>query len=181
MNDRFAGPVRRELWENRSAAPAPTTVAIEFFFGCVISPGGMPQRRRAVLLLDPIKQRHDIGMPYDIAAMFLLFTAFLVAIFYCLDALYGERRDRTILFWKSVPVSDRTPVLSKAAIPLVVLPSITFIVIVTTQFVMLLWSSLVLMPSGLASTTWSHFNLIEQSLILIYTLEIGRASCRERV
>src|SRR6267378_6787465 len=36
--------------------------------------------------------------------------------------LYGERRDRSILFWKSLPVSDLTIVLSKFAIPLVILP-----------------------------------------------------------
>ena len=44
-------------------------------------------------------------------------TTFLVAIFYCLDALYGERRDRSILFWKSLPISDLTTVLSKASVP----------------------------------------------------------------
>ena len=51
---------------------------------------------------------------------------------------YGERRDRSILFWKSLPVSDLTTVLSKASIPLVVLPLIAFVVILATQFVMLL-------------------------------------------
>ena len=54
----------------------------------------------------------------------LIFTAFIVAVFYCLDALHGERRDRSILFWKSLPVSDLTTVLSKTSIPLVVLPVI---------------------------------------------------------
>ena len=56
----------------------------------------------------------------------IMFATFLVGLFYCLDALYGERRDRSILFWKSLPVSDRTTVLSKASIPLVVLPLIAF-------------------------------------------------------
>ena len=53
-------------------------------------------------------------------------TAFIVGIFYSLDALHGERRDRSILFWKSMPVSDLTTVLSKASIPLVVLPLLSF-------------------------------------------------------
>ena len=61
-------------------------------------------------------------MPYDMTAGLILVTAFLVGVFYCLDALYGERRDRSILFWKSLPVSDRTTVLCKGSIPLVVLP-----------------------------------------------------------
>ncbi len=61
-------------------------------------------------------------MPYSIAAIVIMFTTVLVGAFYCLDALHGERRDRSILFWKSLPVSDLTTVLSKATIPLVVLP-----------------------------------------------------------
>ena len=64
-------------------------------------------------------RRAAIEMPYDIAAMMFILTAFIVGVFYCLDALYGERRDRSILFWKSLPVSDFTTVLSKATIPLV--------------------------------------------------------------
>ncbi len=162
--------IRRELWENRSLYIAPMVVAAVMLFGFVISTIGMPHRRRAVLLLDPAKQRALIGMPYDIAAMMLILTAFIVGFFYCLDALYGERRDRSILFWKSLPVSDLTTVLSKATIPLVVLPLIIFAIIVTTQFVMLLMSSVVLLTSGLAGTTWTRFNLFQQSLILLYSL-----------
>ena len=60
-------------------------------------------------------------------------TAFIVGIFYSLDALHGERRDRSILFWKSLPVSDLTTVLSKASIPLVVLPLLSFAITVVTQ------------------------------------------------
>ena len=64
--------------------------------------------------------------PYDMAAMMMIFTVFIVGVFYCLDALHGERRDRSILFWKSLPVSDLTTVLSKVTIPLVILPLISF-------------------------------------------------------
>ena len=61
-------------------------------------------------------------------------TTFIVSVFYCLDALYGERRDRSILFWKSLPVSDLTTVLAKASIPFVVLPLLTFAITVVTQW-----------------------------------------------
>jgi ABC-2 type transport system permease protein len=102
--------------------------------------------------------------------MLLILTAFLVGMFYCLDALHGERRDRTILFWKSLPVSDRTTVLSKASIPLVVLPLITFAVVVGTQLIMLLLSTAVLLPSGLSATTWTRLPLFQSSLVLFYGL-----------
>jgi ABC-2 type transport system permease protein len=166
----FYWSVRRELWENHSIYFAPLIVAIVALFGFMISTIGMPDRRRAVLLLDPSKQRAMIEQPYDVVAMVLIFTAFIVGVFYCLDALYGERRDRSILFWKSLPVSDLTTVLSKATITLVVLPLVTFVIIVATQFMMLLWSSVVLLTSGLAATTWTRFNLLQQSGILLYGL-----------
>src|SRR5256885_12651502 len=109
-------------------------------------------------------------MPYNVAAMMLIFTAFIAGVFYCLDALHGERRDRSILFWKSLPVSDLTTLLSKAIIPLVVLPVVIFGVAVVTQFCMLLISSVVLIPSGLAGTTWANFNLLRESVVLLYGL-----------
>src|SRR5947208_3206914 len=166
----FYWSVWREVWENRSIYIAPLSVAVVVLFGFMISTYGIPERRRGVLLMDPAKQRALIGAPYDVAAMVLIFTVFIVGVFYCLDALYGERRDRSILFWKSLPVSDLTTVLSKASIPLVILPLVTFVIIIATQFVMLLWSSVVLLTSGLAGTTWTRFNLLEQSLILLYSL-----------
>jgi len=162
--------VRRELWENRSIYIAPVAVAAVFLFGFTVSTIGMPGRRRAVLMLDPAQQRATIGMPYDVAATMLIVIAMIVGAFYCLEALYGERRDRSILFWKSLPVSDLTTVLSKASIPLLVMPAIIFAIIVITQFIMLLWSSAVLLSSGLAATTWTRFNLFQQSLILLYGL-----------
>jgi len=91
-------------------------------------------------------------------------------VFYCLDALHSERRDRSILFWKSLPVSDLTTVLSKASVPFVILPLIIFGTVVLVQFLMLLWSSAILLPSGLAATTWTRFNLFQQSVILLYSL-----------
>src|SRR5215813_5742149 len=110
----FYWSVWRELWENRSIYVAPIFVAIVVLFGFLVSTVGLPERRREVLLLDAAKTRAAIEVPYNMAAIMLILTAFVVGVFYCLDALYGERRDRSILFWKSLPVSDRTTLLSKA-------------------------------------------------------------------
>jgi len=166
----FFWSVRRELWENRSIYVAPLIVAAVVLFGSFVGSFHLPDRRRLAMLLDPPQRRAAIELPYDIAAMIIILTAFVIGVFYCLDALYGERRERSILFWKSLPVSDLTTVLSKAIIPLVVLPVIIFLIIVATQFSMMLISSAALMPSGLAGTTWVNFNLFQQSLILLYSL-----------
>src|SRR5260370_23827000 len=167
----FYWSVWRELWENRSIYMAPLLVAVVVLFGFLVSTAGLPERRRAVLLLDPAKARAEIEAPYNVAAMMLIFTAFIVGVFYCLDALYGERRDRSILFWKSLPVSDRTTLLSKATIPLVVLPLVAFAIIVATQSVMLLWTSTLLITHGMSpASTWTNFPLFQESLILLYGL-----------
>jgi ABC-2 type transport system permease protein len=162
--------VRRELWENRSLYIAPLLVAAVAFFGFMISTIGMPGRRRGTMLLETAKRRALIQLPYDVIATIIIVTALIVGFFYCLDALYGERRDRSILFWKSLPVSDRTAVVSKAVIPLAILPALAFVITVITQILMLLWSTAVLLPSGQAMTTWQNVNLFEKSTILLYGL-----------
>ena len=162
--------VRRELWENRSIYFAPLIVSGLVLFGFVISAIGLPHRRKALLLLDPARQRALIEQPYDVAAMMLILTAFLVGFFYSLDALHGERRDRSILFWKSLPVSDLTSVLSKAVIPLLVLPLLTFVIALVTQFLILLISTVILLPSGLGATTWERLPFFQMSIVLLYGL-----------
>src|SRR5438034_2604551 len=160
--------VRRELWENRSIYIAPLAVAGVFLFGFLISTIHLPTMMRALSALDPAQQREAIAMPFDIAAALLMLTQLLVGAFYCLDALHGERRDRSILFWTSLPVSDLTTVLSKASIPLVVLPLISFAIIVATQLIMTLSSSTVLTANGLSGGTWTP--LSQGSLVLLYGL-----------
>ena len=124
-----------------------------------------------MLLLDPAHQRAAIEQPYDLAAMMMIFIAFIVGVFYCLDALHGERRDRSILFWKSLPVSDLTTVLSKATIPLVVLPLVAFAIIVCVQVIMVLETGVVLMFHGMSpATTWAHVPVFQNWLVLLYGL-----------
>jgi ABC-2 type transport system permease protein len=167
----FYWSVRRELWENRSIYIAPLIVAAVQVFGFAISTIGLADRRRAVLLLDPAHQRAAIEQPYDLAAMMMIFIVFIVGVFYCLDALHGERRDRSILFWKSLPVSDLTTVLSKVTIPLVVLPLISFAITVCVQSIMLLETSIVLIFHGMSpATTWANVPVFQNCLVLLYGL-----------
>src|SRR5436305_9144498 len=167
----FYWTVLREVWENRSIYVAPILVAVIVLFGFIVSTAGLPERRREVLLLDPAKTRTAIEVPYNMAAIMLILTAFIVGVFYCLDALYGERRDRSILFWKSLPVSDSTSLLSKATIPPVVLPLVTFAIVVATHLVMMLWTSVLLISHGMSpASTWTHVPLFRNSFILLYGL-----------
>jgi|HubBroStandDraft_6_1064221.scaffolds.fasta_scaffold00832_9 ABC-2 type transport system permease protein len=165
--------VRRELWENRSIYIAPLAVAGVYLLGYWISLIRLPHNIREYASLGPADKQVMLAMPYTHAAMLLALIAFLVGAFYCLDALHGERRDRSILFWKSLPVSDRTAVLSKAMIPLVVLPVLTFVLIVVLQVVMLLLSTVVLLMSGgNAATLWTGLPWIQMELVLLYSLTV---------
>jgi ABC-2 type transport system permease protein len=163
--------IRRELWESRSIYIAPSAAAVVFLLGFLISMIYLPQKMRAFSALDPAHQREAIAMPYDMAAGLLMLTAMIVGMFYCLGALQGERRDRSILFWKSLPVSDLTTVLSKASIPFVVLPLLTFAITIATQWIMLLLSTAALWANGLnAATLWTQLSFFQTSLYLLYHL-----------
>src|SRR5258708_29601203 len=98
-------------------------------------------------------------------------SALIVGVFYPLDALYGERRDRSILFWKSLPVSDLITVLSKLTIPIVILPLLSFAITIATQFIMLLLGSIILLGSGVnIATLWTEASFVHVSLGLLYHL-----------
>ncbi len=158
--------IRRELWENRSIYIAPLAVAAIFLAGFFIGLIGLPDRMRAAQALGPMERREAIEQPYVIAAIMLMAIALVIAVVYCLDAFYGERRDRSILFWKSLPVSDLTTVLSKASIPIFVIPLVTFAVTVATQLIMLLAGSAVLAGSGISpGTLWADVPFFKTSLI----------------
>ena len=166
--------MRRELWENRSIYIAPLAVAALGLSGFVFTLIDPPKSKD--MGLAPINPSFDptgLAMPYSHAAMLLLLTALIVVIFYCLDALYGERRDRSILFWKSLPVSDLTTVVAKASIPLAVVPLTIFAITIAVQLIMLLLSvTALLMSGGSVATLWRQLPLFQLQAVLLYSLAV---------
>jgi len=167
----FYWSMRRELWEYRSIYLAPLAIAGVILLGSAFTLVPLAHTMRTAMALDPSQQRQALARPFDVAAGLIMGAAFIVSIFYSLDALYGERRDRSILFWKSLPVSDLTTVLSKASIPLLVLPAVAFAITVVTESIMLFLNSLVLLASGLSvATLWARLELYTTMLMLLYHL-----------
>src|SRR2546427_4092894 len=163
--------VRRELWENRSIYIAPLAAAAVFLFGFVVNMVTLRRRIHGVWPPDPAQQHHVLATRYELSAALIMGTALIVGIFYSLDALYGERRDRSILFWKSLPVSDLTTVLSKLTIPLVILPLLSFAISLATQFIMVLLSSVILAGSGVnIAALWTEVSFFHVSVVLLYHL-----------
>jgi ABC-2 type transport system permease protein len=168
---RFSWSVRREIWEHRSIYLAPLAVAALIVVGSAISLIRLPATLRAAAALDAIHREAAVEQHYVFAALLLMFTTMVVGVLYCLDALHGERRDRGILFWKSLPVSDATTVLVKATVPLFILPLVTFAVTVATQAVMLLLAGAWLTGSGLS--VWALLPFGRMTAILLAHLVLG--------
>jgi ABC-2 type transport system permease protein len=153
--------IRRELWEYRSIYIAPAAVSAVMLFGFLIATIG-----RALATSDLSQRRHILEEPYIFAMGVVMATIFIVGIFYCLETLQAERRDRSILFWKSLPVSDRTTVLAKASIPFIILPACSVIFTFATTYIMLLLSSAVMLSSGMsAAPMWRQLLGIQLSLL----------------
>jgi ABC-2 type transport system permease protein len=94
-------------------------------------------------------------------------------VFYALDALNGERRDRSILFWKSMPVSDLTAVLAKAAIPLAVLPCVAMAMAVLMQIVMLALHTAVFAVNGVSpAELWTRLPLVRMDIVMVYGVTV---------
>jgi len=160
----FYWSVRRELWEHRSIHIAPLIAAAAALLGFLIATLG-----RALTMPNPADRLRVLEEPFTFTMGLILGTAFIVGIFYCLDALYSERRDRSILFWKSLPVSDLTTVLSKATVGVVLVLLIGFAISVVTQFIMLLVGTAVVSASGLdAAAFLNNVALGRSSLMLLY-------------
>jgi ABC-2 type transport system permease protein len=165
--------LRREFWEHKGAffwAPVVVGLAMIVFMGggllyglateqvggVVTINGHEVSRARLTGAAMPEAMRAQIAgtaaSSYLASAAPLFAVLPVVVFFYCLAALYDDRRDRSILFWKSLPVSDRMTVVSKAATALVVAPVITIAVSTAT--------ALVLLSLGMIAAAASGLNLI---------------------
>jgi ABC-2 type transport system permease protein len=160
--------VRRELWENRSIYLAPLGVAVFAVVALAVHGATMPSHLPGMLGTDPAQPGSASVMARGLV-MLMLVAAFVTGAVYCVDTLNGERRDRSILFWKSLPVSDRTAVLAKASIPLVVLPLVTFAAIVALHLVLFLLSAAVLAAQGHSvAALWNQLHLLRLWPALLY-------------
>jgi len=142
--------IRREIWENRSLWIAPLVVAgvilvIAAFGGIHVGDGDKfsfgwnsngvdiserdRQDIRSALASAPLDKKQIIyAITLSTFTAILLFSMAIVLFFYLLDSLLAERKDRSILFWKSLPVSDTEVVLSKLLTAAVVTPVFVLIV-----------------------------------------------------
>src|SRR5699024_8479380 len=144
--------MRRELWESPGAfkwAPISILGLTLFFivFGLIL---GSRFDNEMAFTLDAIRQ--FAGVPAEQRQLFVtgaLFTVsalffqvlLLVLLFYLSSCLYDERKDRSILFWKSLPVSDSMTVMSKLLTACLLAPLLYLAAVIITQLVLLATAS----------------------------------------
>jgi len=147
----FYWSVRRELWEHRAIYIAPAVAAGVVLFGFALSVSQLPHLIAAVgRAHSGVEVGPRISQLYNAVAGIIMITSLIVAVTYCLGALHAERKDRSLLFWKSLPVSDLTSVLAKLSIPMVALPIVAVAVTLVTQLIVLIVGSMVLASNGLS-------------------------------
>jgi ABC-2 type transport system permease protein len=154
--------LKREYWEHRGGflwAPVWTCGIMLVFTALGIITAEVLGRRANIQMgfsLDRLTTSMDAndliqaGNAFDmVQLMFGAITCvvlFFVLFFYLLGALYDDRRDRSVLFWKSLPVSDSGTVLSKAVTAMLVAPALAFAVATLAYLVFLvlitLWSAM---------------------------------------
>jgi ABC-2 type transport system permease protein len=161
--------LRRELWENNgSFVRVPVIIALTMLaflvcmagygmfhsgFGDSVTVNGHAISKVSMWNAMPLERRTEIA--HGLAGAYIAFAAPLflvlplVTFFYCLAALYDDRRDRSILFWKSLPISDQSTVLSKVLTALCVAPLITMAVGTAAALTMLLIGVAMASLSGL--------------------------------
>jgi ABC-2 type transport system permease protein len=171
----FFWSVKRELWENRSLWIAPLVAAGVLLLALIISlianASHMSEGMRALAALPPEKQRMVVNGSYIGIGIVVLIVMNIAVFFYLLDALQGERKDRSVLFWKSLPVSDTTTVLGKLFTATVVSPVIVLATVIATMIVVLLVATVVLLIGGVNPFgIWANPQLFQMVLASVYTL-----------
>ena len=167
----FTWLLKREFWEHRGGFFwAPTIVAcIAVVFSLVASiAGGMAVREhRDEMTFGPgaaAEHAAQMGGLGDFALtggmMMMLLVCALVVFFFALGSLYDDRRDRSILFWKSMPLTDTQMVLSKAAWAILLAPllalAIGLVLGVALWLIMLVTAAVSGVPGATDMITYSH-------------------------
>jgi len=136
--------LKREYWEHRGGflwAPIWITGAIliltvlgiisaeVFRSNAHVQIGfSLDELRRSISAEDIAKAANGLDLVQLVFVGVASVGLFFVTFFYLLGALYDDRRDRSVLFWKSLPISDTETVASKALTAMLVMPLIVLAV-----------------------------------------------------
>jgi ABC-2 type transport system permease protein len=139
--------VRREFWENRAIWIVPLVI------GAALTLASLFGNVDITSLASPEQHRAVGGMVLFAFGVTFFAVMNLYSTWYLLDCLYAERKDRSILFWKSLPISDTATVLAKLFTGLIAIPLVYFVAADVSTLLMAFIIS-VRARSTLGSTLW---------------------------
>lgn len=144
--------MRREVWESPFAfkwAPLGIGALIVLFTVVMLILGARFDAEMAFTLdamrmfaeIDPDQKRLLVSGALFASSNFFLQVMILIVLFYLAGSLFDDRKDRSILFWKSLPVSDNVTVLSKLLTACIMVPALFLGAIILTHLALLLIAS----------------------------------------
>jgi ABC-2 type transport system permease protein len=153
--------VRREIWEHKAIWIAPLIVLACLALAALTGHVELGQNSSAdeMSLFGALPQEKQVRLlmvVYGGLALVAFMVMGIVSFFYSLDALYADRRDRSVLFWKSLPLSDAETVLSKFAVACVVIPLVALAGAVLSQLVIATGVSVRLAIAGQSAALMWH-------------------------
>jgi ABC-2 type transport system permease protein len=154
--NRFFWLIRREVWEHKAIWIAPSVViaclVLLVITGNVhLGPIGTIEGNDTFGAFPPDVQQKLLLIAYAGLALVVDMVMGIIAFFYALDSLYADRRDRSVLFWKSLPLSDSETVLSKFAVAAVVIPLVSLVGAIAAQLVIATGGSVKLALAGMSA------------------------------
>jgi len=170
--------VRRELWEYRGLWLAPlimaALVALAALIGHFDFDLAHAQNDKLRMLLTPQGRSGITTVVQWVVTVPLFVMAAFVLSYYLLDTLHAERQDRSILFWKSLPVSDALTVVSKLLTGLVVVPLGVFLLAIATQLVFSVIIAL-RVATGTAPDllSWSFVSWLQLEIVTLLELSVA--------
>ncbi len=134
--------MRREFWEHRALWLVPAIVAAFMAAAALVTTRASIDIDRADMArMGAVDRAMVLNVSQDAFAGIIFAVAAIVVSFYVLDCLYAERKDRSILFWKSLPVSDGLTVLSKFLVAVVAVPLLALVFATVSHLIALAaWS-----------------------------------------
>jgi ABC-2 type transport system permease protein len=108
------------------------------------------------------EREHNLSTVFNALGAPFMIVLIVVVLFYLLGSLYEDRKDRSILFWKSMPVSDVATVSMKLFTALVAVPGVYLACVAIVQVMLLLMASLAALGHDVEifNMLWVPSNLI---------------------
>lgn len=174
----FIGLMRREIWEHPALFVGPLGANLFVALSMLIAVArGIGSRENLTAIAESLDLADESALEMGRNLLFASPAALVVVVtvavgyFYFLDCLYAERKERSILFFKSFPVTDTQTVLAKVCCGVIVLPALSLVAFAVTQLLVLVVATVALLAvGGGAGALWDAGSLFANWIFVFYVL-----------